>query len=75
MMPTSKHRPLTALELGEVWLVACASLEAASRELLTAHDFGPSEVVAALHRYRRAECSEAIARRSAGSAYMRERAA
>ena len=70
----TRHRPLTGLELGDVWMIARACYEAAHADDVAARGsaLGRSETVAIARRLIRAHRSETIARKSAGAALMRE---
>ena len=70
----TRHRPLTGLELGDVWMIARACYEAAHAADVAARGsaLGRSETVAIARRLIRAHRSETIARKAAGAALMRE---
>ena len=70
----SIYRPLTGLELGDVWMIARACYEAAYAAYVAARGsaLGRSETVAIARRLIRAHRSETIARKAAGAALMRE---
>ena len=70
----TRHRPLTGLELGDVWMIARACYEAAHAADVAARGsaLGRSEKIAIARRLIRAHRSEKIARKAAGAALIRE---